>query len=448
MMDLLTTLHRGDRYTARSDSTGLRPLFIAKGDSAIHLSHSLVRLREDAAVTGLSPGGLRDAILGDTTRPILQNVRALPPRTSLTFDGESAALKGPDPLPLEVVDATGPHLRTAMLDRLGDAVERQVGDEPAAVLISGGLTDAAVLPFAPVGGLKAWSLSAGLDDRSVLRAIEVAEYFDLPHRIFETALEDLPAAFERAVRATESPISNDLDVARYLLYREMAFEGARRVVVPDGGPELFLAHSAGLASQNGAPPPCLVAHKQLEQVIRLLLKPEWRAVPKAAPAALSLYDARDAAFDQVLPRRLALVGRPVPPGATVCSAYLDPGLLGFVRGLAPDLLSGPGGDMKLLRECLRGELPDEVLSGPAHVSMSVESVRDPAVKRMWTQVYNGLVRPSRLHDLEIFDMENVLKLFRRFDRTDPDDPGLVIFDCALKRLASVSVLADIYRADS
>lgn len=124
------------------------------------------------------------------------------------------------------------------------AVKRQLmSDVPVGVFLSGGVDSSAVTAFASRhygGTIKTYSVGFDFDRgiNELPRARRVAEHFDTDHHELHLAGGSMPSVIEDLVRHHDEPFSDAANIPLYLLCREL--NGEPRVVLQgDGGDEIF-----------------------------------------------------------------------------------------------------------------------------------------------------------------------------------------------------------------
>jgi asparagine synthase (glutamine-hydrolysing) len=124
------------------------------------------------------------------------------------------------------------------------AVKRQlVSDVPVGVFLSGGIDSTAVTAFASrhyAGTIKTYSVGFDFDSgvNELPRARRVAEHFGTDHHELHLSGGALPTVIEDLVRHHDEPFSDAANIPLYLLCREL--NGNPRVILQgDGGDEIF-----------------------------------------------------------------------------------------------------------------------------------------------------------------------------------------------------------------
>ena len=307
---------------------------------------------------------------------------------------------------------------------LEDAVRRQlVSDVPVGVFLSGGIDSSAITAFAArhhTGRLATFSagfdFSRGLDERPQARRI--AEHFGTEHHEFEISGRDVGGVVEQMVAQHDAPFGDAANIPLYLMCRQLG--GRAKVMLQgDGGDEVFggyrryetiryhrlLRFLAALSLPFGGLAPdrgglryrvrrYLAAHRGNDlglTMARLLtfedpasdplamFSPEWRGLlGRTDPFAR--YRACQRSVAQLdVGSQMSLVDLMVElpdvflekvDRATMAASvevrvpFLDHELVDFVARI-DGRQKMPGGRKKwLLKEALRGTVPDYVLFGP------------------------------------------------------------------------------------
>jgi asparagine synthase (glutamine-hydrolysing) len=304
------------------------------------------------------------------------------------------------------------------------SVRRQlVSDVPVGVFLSGGIDSSAITAFATrhhAGRLATFSagfdFSRGLDERPQARRI--AKHFGTEHHEFEIAGGDVSEVVEQMVAHHDAPFGDAANIPLYLMSRQVG--GRAKVVLQgDGGDEVFggyrryetirhhqlLRLLAGIGLPLGGLVPdrgglryrvrrYLAAHRGGDLGLTMarlltfedpdsdplaLLSPEWRGlVGRTDPFAR--YRACQRSVAQLdVGSQMSLVDQLVElpdvflekvDRATMAASvevrvpFLDHELVDFVARIA-GRRKMPGGRKKwLLKQALRGTVPDYVLFGP------------------------------------------------------------------------------------
>jgi asparagine synthase (glutamine-hydrolysing) len=135
----------------------------------------------------------------------------------------------------------------ALRDALDKAVARQlVADVPVGIFLSGGVDSSSIAAAAArVGGQSLSSYSAGFDfERGVQelpKARRIAHSLGLNHHELTVKADDLQDVLVSLVRAHDEPFADAANIPLYLLARELG--GAVKVVLQgDGGDEMFAGY--------------------------------------------------------------------------------------------------------------------------------------------------------------------------------------------------------------
>ncbi|WP_414660866.1 asparagine synthase (glutamine-hydrolyzing) [Horticoccus sp. 23ND18S-11] len=182
-------------------------------------------------------------------RTLFAGIRKLEAATVLTFDARGVSSRRYW-VPAESSPAgdTGGAPATQVCALLEDAVRRQlVSDVPVAVFLSGGIDSSAITAFASrhyAGRLTTYSV--GFDFAAYAselpKAARVAAHFKTDHRELFIRGTDLPSVVEALIRAHDSPFADAANIPLFLLCREL--HGHAKVVLQgDGGDEVFGGYS-------------------------------------------------------------------------------------------------------------------------------------------------------------------------------------------------------------
>jgi len=313
----------------------------------------------------------------------------------------------------------------AFRERFDDAVrDRLVADVPVAVQLSGGLDSSAVLASATRSAgrsFDAFTVSFTDDggyDESIL-ARQTADHLGARLHVLPVADREVAAVFPDAVVASEGACINAHAAAKLILSRAVRDGGFKVVLTGEGADEVLLGYahlrsdiegtSAGVAATNAASaglmlveqgrspalaevervlgfqPSWLIAKASFGERVRALLQPSFVAGFGDRDPARTLLSAFDVAGqlegrERVLQSsylwtRLALEGyilRTLGDGLEMASGVegrvpmLDDRLFAFIRELPTTMKVRGGVEKWVLREAMRGDLPEAVLRREKH----------------------------------------------------------------------------------
>ena len=317
----------------------------------------------------------------------------------------------------------GADLAGAVRERLSAAVRRQlVSDVPVGIFLSGGIDSSAIAAFATAAGrAPVRTFSAGFDDLSFPderpRARRLAERLGTEHHEFMIGGEGLQSAVEQLVAHHGAPFFDAANIPLWLMARAVAPQ-TKVILQGDGGDEVFGGYrryrslhrwrAMRVAALAAAPVLGILPESRLVQRARryahafgqrdvgrtmaLLLTAEGSdpsmldafgpAVRPAMESADPLgYHAQVAAqFDGLdACRRMSMVDLSIvlpdiylekvdrstmAHGLEVRVPFLDHELVDFMVRIPGDRSMPNGRPKWLLKQALRGILPDEILDGP------------------------------------------------------------------------------------
>ncbi|HEX6751245.1 MAG TPA: asparagine synthase (glutamine-hydrolyzing) [Longimicrobium sp.] len=322
-----------------------------------------------------------------------------------------------------VADSAG-DAAARVLELLDASVRRHlIADVPVGVFLSGGIDSSAITALASrhAGRLATYSVgfdfAGGVDE--LPRARSVAKRFGTEHHELHLAGGDLPEVIRALVRSHDEPFADAANLPLYLLAQRVRSE-VKVVLQGDGGDEIFAGYrryavlSAGAAWRALGPaavalsrlaPPSLAARAararrfalaagERDDALRMallltaedpgsdltaLLSPAWRARLQGTDpfAAYRAADARFAGLDPVQ-RMLYTDTQVLLPcqflekvdkstmahGVEVRVPFLDAELAEYAMGLPARLKVRRGAKKWILRQALRGVVPDFVLDAP------------------------------------------------------------------------------------
>lgn len=315
------------------DRFGIKPLYYApipKGvlfGSEIKAILSLGRTSRTILAHGLHEYLYYGNSLGERT--LFAEVQRLHPGQWISY-GEEGARSGRfwSPGRVASVPDSAPEAADTVRIKLDEAVRRHLlSDVPVAAMLSGGVDSSAVVALASAhcaGRLKTFTV--GFDFPGVPnefdKARSVAQLFDTDHTELSLHADSVPELLERAVRCHDQPFGDAANLA--LLLTAQALDGSVKVVLQgDGGDEIFAGYrrynllayhriweSAALARR--VIPRQLAAGRLTARLDRVLAA---MGQPDPAVRMASLLTQENAAFD---------VMRLVSPGVRAALASSDP----------------------------------------------------------------------------------------------------------------------------
>jgi asparagine synthase (glutamine-hydrolysing) len=102
----------------------------------------------------------------------------------------------------------------------------------------------------------------------------------------------------------------------------------------------------------------------------------------------------------------------------------------------------------VLREAMRGRLPEEIRTAPKRARLAPGAGRGPRARERWIAFYGNWLSPARVRDLGVVEPGRVTTLLDRHRRHEPWDPAHAIRDAVLMRLASAAILYERARGDA
>ncbi len=367
MLTELIHVRPDEHLKCDADPFGASPMFVGsdpKGGAFV--SRSQRELRKLGVCNELDPRAIRAWLMGDSSQALIQGLRRVPPGASVWIDrGEVKVLSASQPQRVDTSGLSRRQLQTTLLDELGAAVDRAIGDRKPACLLSGGLDSAGLLLLIEDRKPRVWTLVSGPRDRDLKNAVRLARDCGLDHQVVEAREDELPDAFEAAVKACEIPIFNGRSVASYLLYEVIGQAGDEVVLSGIGADEVLMGEPARLlATEEEA---LHARHLRDQALVRKMLLPEWAILQSMPTQPIDMEQVRNLLIQRVLPAELSSECRSGQAhGVEVLMPYLDHTFASFALGIPADrLIEGPLGKMPL-REAWAGTLPDEVRLRPKY----------------------------------------------------------------------------------
>jgi asparagine synthase (glutamine-hydrolysing) len=179
---------------------------------------------------------------------MFEGIKELLPGQYLTFD-ESGVKFSDYYKPEQVRPVTAPltTVITDLRDRFEQAVKRHlISDVPVGVFLSGGVDSSAITAYAVKhygGKLKTYSVGFDFDRgvNELPKARRVADYYGTDHQELNISGPNMPDIIERLVRCHDEPFGDAADIPLYLLCEKL--RGSVKVVLQgDGGDEMFAGY--------------------------------------------------------------------------------------------------------------------------------------------------------------------------------------------------------------
>ncbi|MCC6574641.1 MAG: hypothetical protein IT462_12735 [Planctomycetes bacterium] len=254
----------------------------------------------------------------------------------------------------------------------------------------------------------------------------VADLWRVTPARFEVAEEDVPLAFEQAVKACELLLADDTAPRNLLFFRALKSAGHSTLIAPLGMSIVGGTRHDLELTPSGLPG--FVARKTDEAVLaRRLLKPDWatRLQPSHWDPNMSADDAR---WLQV---RTDLLHVDVPCQARTAAAagidlrppYLDPTVAANLLGVSAS-------------HCL-----DDGVRPPAARPIPPGGV-SPRARANWIALYDKWLSGEKLETLEIVDVGAVREMLIAYAKLHSYAPPRVAMDRVLKKLTSLSILRE------
>jgi asparagine synthase (glutamine-hydrolysing) len=436
----------------RRDLFGERPLYYVEAAGGVRTATSVWKLARDAGIAAvLDPVSLAAALCGTLPRgrSLFRGIGLVPPAHALLAgpDGVTTAPYWEPPLAPREEDTTAADAaRDELLRRLRLAVEKLRPRPRAVCALSGGLDSAALLALLAEGGaaVRAWSLADDFaEDGELDHARDLARSLGAEHRLAEVAEDELPERTPDAVCACEALLWNGRAVARHRFYQAIGAGGDTAVVSGVGADEVLLGHPAGLRGfeeRAEAERALVIALVHPAAAARLPERPAFAAPAGVDPLVWRQHVViRDVLPDSTLPPECRAAAA---EGVEVRLPYLDREVAEHCLRLPLRLrVRGETGKV-LLREAMRGRLPEEIRTAPKRARLAPGGGRGARARERWLAFYGHWLSPARVRDLGVVEPARVTALLDRHRGGDSSEQAHAVRDAVLMRLASAAVLQE------
>ena len=434
----LLTVRTDDQLDCLADQFGARAVYYAEKADRVFVSTNIGELHGAGEVQGVDFEVARNRLLGEWwAGSLARGPVRVPPGNRLSVTAGQVVIHpvtGPKPIPTEGLRRA--QLSTALLDRLGDAVDSLLGRRQPVLALSGGLDSAALLALVEDRSPRTWTVVSGIRDPALRMASRVASAFGSEHHTVEVADEELTDGFEAAVQAAETLVCNGRAIRRQVMYRMIAEHGDRWVLSGVGADLLLMGDPLAF---EGVPGGRFMGDRDLT---RKLLDPAFAVPPHNPLPARNAEEARDKLLSDWLPlETMPLTAHgPTAYGVDVLLPYLARPVVELALGLKAQDLVHNGVGKTLLREAWEGIVDDETRLRPKALRLPPVPLT-PALHSRWCALYDGLLSEERLADLPLLRTRAVRGLIAAYAKESRrDHPGFAVMDRVLKRLASLSVL--------
>ncbi|EHQ07198.1 asparagine synthase (glutamine-hydrolyzing) [Leptonema illini] len=385
-----------------------------------------------------------------------------------------------------------------------DAIQaRLVADVPVGCYLSGGIDSCSILGLAAAcrqDPVKAFTIGfddAGYDESPIAKRMAASTGAD--QDIMMLRGEDLYTSFVDTHWHTERTIYNTLGVAKFLMSRHVRDEGYRVVLTGEGSDELFAGypgfrrdyflrsdqasgshHERRLQSSNALFRGAMLSENEIDNsALNALcgftpssLQP-WLAAGSDVPALLhptiraSLrgYDpggaiAETLSADRIRGRhpldiaqyvwiKTMLEGQILTWGGDRVDmahsmearpAFLDHNLAAVAFQIAPDLRIREGREKHVLREAMKGLLPEELYNREKFAFMAPPAHRNEEKSRAFSDLAADFLSDEAIEEAGLLDRQGVRELERRRRHPSGDQAELVRIDALLNHALGVQIL--------
>lgn len=244
---------REQRLFAARDRFGIKPLYYALHDGAVHVASEVKALAALGVPLRWDSEALYDVhmVAHPPDRTLFAGIHEVPPGHYLTTDGSAPRVVRYWDWDHPTAHERGDSSPREWIERLRDVLEEAVrlrlrADVPVGCYLSGGLDSCAVLGLAARHAprpLRAFTVSLDdptYDETGIAR--EQAERSGAELSCVDVGSADLADHFASAVYHVERPLGNAHAVAKYLLSRAVQRSGTKVVLTGEGGDEILAGY--------------------------------------------------------------------------------------------------------------------------------------------------------------------------------------------------------------
>lgn len=430
----------------RRDAFGERPLYFVEAGGGFRAASSVARLLSDAGLPrALDPDAAASALCGDLDQghSLFRGVHRVPPGHELRLEGGRPRVVPwwEPPLP-SGTEADAGARQEDLLRLLRAAIRRRSGAGRAACTLSGGMDSAGVLALLAATGarVRAFTLADDFGDGEIERARDLASRFGAEHVVVPVSEEDLPAGLVETVVACEDLIWNGRAVASHRLFRGIREAGETVVLSGAGADEILCGNPSALWSfEERLEAESALARSLLTGKAASSLRPRARPAPPGVDALV----ARQLAFLRTVLPESTLVPEcraSAAEGVEVRLPYLDLDVAELCLRLPPPLRARGGTGKVLLREALRGLLPEDLLARPKTPRLAPAAGRVARAREAWLALYHTWLTPERVSATQVLEPSRVRALLEELSGLAPDDRRRAVTDAVLMKSASLVIL--------
>lgn len=275
---------RHNRLILARDRFGVKPLYYSFSDKGLVFGSEIKAILCSGLVektinhAALAEYLYYSSVLG--SKSFFSGIQQLEPGYTLRFTGDSTEFsRFADAIPARESDDDFQTASSTVLELLEQSVQRQMtADVPVGVFLSGGIDSSAIATLAGRHSDKALrtysaDFAFAKDKSELARAKMVANRIGSVHKELHIEPQNLSGTLETLVNAHDQPFGDAANIPIYLMCQQL--QGDSKVILQgDGGDELF----AGYPRYNR------LARKRQMRLLASILLPFTDAIPKASKA--------------------------------------------------------------------------------------------------------------------------------------------------------------------
>ena len=242
------------RLFAARDRIGIKPLYFSQHDGALWLSSELKAI---VSVSGLAPSLRPEAVLQfltygyatDQVNTVIEEIKRIRPGEYMSADNSGVTFSRYWAPRLGGDEGIADHSDEEVLETLRTAVNLHLrSDVPIGILLSGGVDSSTVASFSAQSGENFTALCAGYSGKSDRdernQAHATARYLGIDYHDVELNPGEFASSFEEITGYLDEPNGDISVMPQWALYRRARARGFKVLLSGIGGDEIFAGYSS------------------------------------------------------------------------------------------------------------------------------------------------------------------------------------------------------------